>query len=208
MPTAASSYYQQQQQRADLLQVAKAFCASFAEKKKTPEEIVDEHFSSSPPAEQEDGKEEEEKEEEILAYEHGLPQLAPFLGRPFRGREGVLRYFRTLAECLSYEGMRFPAAASACDDQAEDEGEGVGDGKRDGDKGWIIDIAARKVSVKGQARFTWTATGESWDEVFAYVLTFDDGEVPKVKRYEVWADTGAAWLASRGELGNVRGGEG
>lgn len=206
MPTAASSYYQQQQQqRADLLQAAKAFCASFAEKKKTPEEIVDEHFSSSPPAEQEDGKEEEEKEEEILAYEHGLPQLAPFLGRPFRGREGVLRYFRTLAECLSYEGMRFPAAASAaaaCDDKGESEG------IDNGDKGWIVDTAARKVSVKGQARFTWTATGESWDEVFAYVLTFDDGEVPKVKRYEVWADTGAAWLASRGELGNVRGREG
>lgn len=70
------------------------------------------------------------------------------------------------------------------------------------DGGWIVDVESGKVSVKGKARFTWTETGQSWDEVFVYVLGFDLGEEGdgKVVRYEVWADSGAAYLARKGML--------
>lgn len=196
---------QQSQQQCLLLQASQAFCASFAQKSKTPAEIVEAHFSSSSSSSSPDG--------EITAYEHGLPELGlPFLGRAFRGRDGVRAYFETVAACLSYADMRFPAAASArnitgtssgSEEQQQQQQENRNDDDDDDDAGrggWVVDAAARKVSVKGSAEFTWTATGESWREVFAYVLTFDaDRKAPKVRTYEVWADTGAAWLASRGE---------
>jgi len=54
------------------------------------------------------------------------------------------------------------------------------------------------VSVKGQAKFTWIETGQSWDETFTYSLDFDDE--PKVTDYQVWADSGAAYLARLGKL--------
>lgn len=115
------------------------------------------HFSSS---------------EDVLALEHGLPQLAPFLGREFRGHDGLQAYFGLLGTHLTYENMSF---------------------------GWyFVDQEENKVSVRGEARFTWTSTGQSWDEVFTYVLEFD--EQAKVKVYEVWADSGAAYLASKGQL--------
>ncbi len=63
---------------------------------------------------------------------------------------------------------------------------------------YVVDAVARQVSVKGEARFTWKSTGKSWDEVFVYVLAFDDEM--KVLRYEIWADSGAAYLASQGQL--------
>lgn len=63
---------------------------------------------------------------------------------------------------------------------------------------YIVDAEVRKVSVRGEAVFTNKKTGQSWDEVFRYVLEFD--EDAKVKTYEIWADSGAAYLASRGEL--------
>ncbi|KAI0834857.1 hypothetical protein F5Y06DRAFT_278083 [Hypoxylon sp. FL0890] len=145
--------------RADLLEAATSFCASFAQKK-PPDEIL-RHFSTS---------------DTILAFEHGLPELAPFLGREFRGREGVQEYFETISSCLSYEDMRFAD--------------------------YIVDAAENRVAVRGTAKFTWTATGESWDEVFAYALKFD--EERKVVRYEIWADSGAAYLASKGRLKEIR----
>lgn len=64
---------------------------------------------------------------------------------------------------------------------------------------YIVDVEERVVSVRGQARFTWKSTGNSWDEVFIYRLQLD-GE-GKIQVYEVWADSGAAYLASKGELG-------
>ncbi|KAH9900515.1 hypothetical protein F4778DRAFT_791782 [Xylariomycetidae sp. FL2044] len=159
--------------RADLLAAAQSFCTAFAEKKLSPDEIITSYFSSSSP--------DQDEEEEILAHEHGLPQLAPFLGRDFRGRDGIREYFDTVAACLDYDDMRF------------DE--------------YVVDAAAAKVCVRGRARFTSRATGQGWDEVFTYALAFDGAG--KVKRYEIWADSGAAWLAGRGELDRVRGdGEG
>ena len=63
---------------------------------------------------------------------------------------------------------------------------------------YIVDTEASKVSARGTATFTWKATNQSWDEVFTYVLGFDGDR--KVKSYEVWADTGAAHLASQRKL--------
>jgi len=49
-------------------------------------------------------------------------------------------------------------------------------------------------SVRGRARFTWKSTGKAWDEIFVYRIQLD--EEGKVLVYEVWADSGAAYLAS------------
>ncbi|KAI1443349.1 hypothetical protein F5Y02DRAFT_220476 [Annulohypoxylon stygium] len=148
--------------RADLLEAATSFCSSFAEKK--PLDEILSHFSSSP---------------DILAFEHGLKELAPFLGRDFRGREGVQAYFELVARYLNYEAMSFAD--------------------------YVVDAVENRVAVRGTAKFTWVATGESWDEVFAYALKFD--ESGKVMRYEIWADSGAAYLASKGLLQGVRDGQ-
>ncbi|KAG6901550.1 hypothetical protein C0995_010660 [Termitomyces sp. Mi166 len=110
------------------------------------------------------------------AFEHGEPSLAPFLGRSFIGIDGIRRYFKIIASLLSYENMRF--------------------------SDFLVDVEARKVATKASARFTWLSTGESWDEVFAYMLSFDDEN--KVTNYEVWADSGAAYLASKGILDDTR----
>ncbi|OCH87390.1 hypothetical protein OBBRIDRAFT_837434 [Obba rivulosa] len=115
---------------------------------------------------------------QISAIEHGLPLAAPFLGRRFTGRTGptsVPVYFQLLSKYLTYDSMSFSE--------------------------WVVDTHAGKVSVKGAAKFTWTegkGDGQSWDEEFVYVLDFD--EECKVTDYQVWADSGAAYLAHRGEL--------
>lgn len=83
-----------------------------------------------------------------------------------------MQYFELLATLLSYENMAFSHL--------------------------FVDPEVSKVSVRGRATFTWLGTGQTWDEVFTYVLEFD--EESKVKTYEIWADSGAAYLASRGEL--------
>lgn len=126
-----------------------------------------------------------------LIYEHGLPQLAPFLGRSFTGRKGVSHYFEVLAETLSIEGMTF-----------EDE------------KAWLVDGSAMAVCLRGQARFMWKETGQAWDETFVYRIALakdvseeGDGGL-KVSEYRVWADTGAAYLARCGQLGELVGGGG
>jgi hypothetical protein len=143
--------------RSGLLASATAFCNAFATLAPPPQ-ILSQHFTSNHPS--------------ILVHEHGLPQLAPFLGRTFRGADGLAQYISIVSECLTFKNMRFSE--------------------------YIVDAKARMVSVRGEARFTWTSTGQSWDEVFTYRLGFDDEM--KVERYEVWADSGAAWLASQGRL--------
>jgi hypothetical protein len=146
--------------RDQLLKAAQTFCTSFASQK-PPEEIFG-LFSTSP---------------EVTAYEHGLPQLAPFLGREYKGTDSIKKYFFKISSHLSYENMRF--------------------------SNYIVDESVGKVSVRGEARFTWISSGQSWDEVFTYVLAFDDD--CKVTRYEIWADSGAAYLAERGELSELPG---
>ncbi|KAL2201153.1 hypothetical protein P885DRAFT_26713 [Corynascus similis CBS 632.67] len=143
--------------RAALLASATAFCEAFSAAA-SPDDILDSHFTR--------------EQANILVHEHGLARLAPFLGRSFRGADGLREYLSLVSECLSFERMRF------------------------GD--YVVDPRARKVSVRGKACFMWKSTGQSWDEVFTYVLAFDRDH--RVEKYEIWADTGAAWLASRGEL--------
>lgn len=142
--------------REALLEAATSFCNAFASQK-PPSEVLH-HFSSS---------------HDVMVHEHGLARLAPFLGRTFRGRDGVRSYFDIISQNLSYEDMSF--------------------------SDYVVDPFVHKVSVRGRARFTWTSTSQSWDEVFTYVLAFDKEEL-KVKKYEIWADSGAAYLASQGQL--------
>ncbi|TDL23173.1 transcription elongation factor S-II [Rickenella mellea] len=105
-----------------------------------------------------------------FAYEHGLPIL-PFTGSKYEGTDGIRKYFETIASLLSYENMSF--------------------------SDYIVDAEVLKVSVRGQARFTWSSTSTSWQETFTYSLRFDQNL--KVVTYEVWADPLAAYLASKGE---------
>ena len=110
------------------------------------------------------------------AIEHGEAFLAPFLGRTFVGISSIQSYFELLAQHLTHQNMRFSE--------------------------YVVDVEERKVAVKGQAEFTWTSSGDKWEETFAYVLDFDDQA--KVVRYQVWADSGAAYLARMGELERKR----
>ncbi|KAI6041287.1 hypothetical protein EDC04DRAFT_3139834 [Pisolithus marmoratus] len=141
--------------RQQLLDAAKALCSDFAQKENL--DTLLSHFSVT---------------EECIAQEHGLRAVAPFVGRTFRGLEGIRNYFSLVSSCLTYENMTF------------------------GD--YFVDTEVRKVSVTGQATFTWKGTNESWDETFAYVLDFDQEN--KVHRYQVWSDTAAAYLAGKGGL--------
>lgn len=143
--------------RSTLLTSATSFCTAFAHSTPAPD-LLRNHFTHHHPS--------------ICIHEHGLPQLAPFLGRTFTGADGLAQYLAAVTSCLTFADMRFTS--------------------------YTVDAEARAVAVRGAARFTWTGTGQSWDETFAYLLQFD-GE-GRVEGYEVWADSGAAWLASRGEL--------
>ncbi|TFK43272.1 hypothetical protein BDQ12DRAFT_731313 [Crucibulum laeve] len=113
---------------------------------------------------------------QVSALEHGEPSLAPFLGRPFVGTANVQKYFEIIGSLLSYDDVKFSE--------------------------FVVDTETSRVALKGQGKFTWLSTGESWDETFAYMLDFDD-EL-KVTDYQVWADSGAAYLARVGKLDEVR----
>jgi hypothetical protein len=113
--------------------------------------------------------------DEVSAIEYGAPILAPFLGKPFVGRSEVGRYFELIGSLLSYKSVHFSE--------------------------FVVDSEAMKVSVKGKGTFTWLSTGQSWDETFTYTLDFN--EELKVVRYQVWADSGAAYLARVGGLEGV-----
>mmetsp|Transcript_16305 Transcript_16305/g.27166 ORF Transcript_16305/g.27166 Transcript_16305/m.27166 type:complete len:150 (-) Transcript_16305:58-507(-) len=108
----------------------------------------------------------------IFCFEHGDANTSvPFLGRSFVGIAGARQYFELIASLLSYENMEFSE--------------------------YFVDVELAAVSVQGEATFTWKSTGKSWDEVFTYRLRFDTEG--KVTKYEVWADSLAAYLASRSD---------
>jgi hypothetical protein len=114
-------------------------------------------------------------DQDIVCWEHGLQHSSvPFLGTAFQGRGGAKQYFELIASLLSYENMKFTD--------------------------YFVDVVNSAVSVQGEATFTWLSTGQSWDEIFTYRLRFD--MVGKVTRYEVWADSLAAYLAGTGQLAN------
>lgn len=152
--------------RTTLLEPAQALCSAFASAASIPELLS--HFTSNPLP---------------IAHEHGLPSLAPFLGRTFTGLDGVARYFELVARLLRYEKMEF---------DPEDQ--------------WVVDPVAMAVCVRGYARFIWNETGEAWDETFCYRIALAEdaqGRGLKVQEYRVWADTGAAYLARTGKLKEV-----
>lgn len=139
--------------REQLRSATQAFCDALIQKKGLKEILG--HFS-----------------DKVTVLEHGLPELAPFLGRTFEGIEGASEYFKVLGETLSFDYMKVTNI--------------------------FVDSEASKTSVRGKATFTHQKTGQSWDEAWSYVLEFDSRN--KIKLYEIWADSGAAYLASRGEL--------
>jgi glycosyltransferase involved in cell wall biosynthesis len=108
--------------------------------------------------------------DEVVCFEHGLQKLAPFLGRKFVGLNGAKEYFELIAKLLDFSDMEF--------------------------SDYIVDDEERQVSVRGSATFVWKSTAFEWQEIFTYRLKFD--QYGKICSYEVWADSGAAYLASRG----------
>jgi len=138
--------------RTDLLRSAESLCTSFASKQSL--ENILSHFSTT---------------HQTTCIEHGLPSLAPFLGRPFNDPK---QYFTLISKSVDFENMAFSE--------------------------YMADTEVRKVNVIGRAKFTWLETKQSWDEVFTYVLDFDDEA--KVTDYQVFADSGACYLARMGKL--------
>ncbi|KAF9484017.1 hypothetical protein BDN70DRAFT_873180 [Pholiota conissans] len=145
--------------RKELSQASQTFCNAFAEKKNLA--AILSLFSTT---------------HEVSVVEHGLPILAPFLGRSFIGISGAQQYFRLISSLLSYDSISF--------------------------SDYVVDPESMKVSVKGKGTFTWLSTKQSWDEIFIYTLDFDD-EL-KVVQYQIWADSGAAYLAWHGELSHAK----
>ena len=105
----------------------------------------------------------------IRIFEHGLPELAPFIGRSFYGIQGITDYFTIISNTLEYENMYF--------------------------YDYTVDIETKVVSVRGKATFIWKSTKKYWNEIFIYRIQLDNEY--KILIYEVWADTGAAYLASQ-----------
>ena len=125
-----------------------------------------------------------------LIHEHGLPQLAPFLGRSFTGTDGIARYFQLLSEHLDIKSMTFEPEET-----------------------WVIDESAMTICLRGDVTLIWKSTQQAWDETFAYRIAVardvsdqigKAGEL-RVWEYIVWADTGAAYLARLGRLGELVG---
>ncbi|BFZ59936.1 hypothetical protein YB2330_000958 [Saitoella coloradoensis] len=104
---------------------------------------------------------------DATAHEHG-PQTdtMPFLGRTIPVKD----YMPLLQKSVKFSDMSFFDYTS--------------------------DPVTSRLSVKGKATFTWIATHKSWDEVFTYVLGFDQDN--KVKTYEVWADPLSMYAAAKG----------
>ncbi|EAW09359.1 uncharacterized protein ACLA_035620 [Aspergillus clavatus NRRL 1] len=167
--------------RSALIQPVAALCDAFASAAPVP--VLLSHFTTNPLP---------------MVQEHGLPILAPFLGRTFTGTDGVGRYFELISDLLSFENMSF-----------------------DGEEEWIVDAVAMAVCLRGRARFTWKETGQGWDETFCYRIGLAEelglnnnnnnhgsrgggAKGLKVQEYRVWADTGAAYLARMNRLGEVQ----
>ena len=112
----------------------------------------------------------------IRIFEHGLPELAPFIGRSFYGIQGITDYFTIISNTLEYENMYF--------------------------YDYTVDIETKVVSVRGKAKFIWKSTKKYWNEIFIYRIQLDNEY--KILIYEVWADTGAAYLASQQSINQAR----
>jgi hypothetical protein len=158
--------------REELLRSTKELCNVFANHG-TIEEIIS-CFSSKIQSNDNnnnnnDNDDNNDNNNNIRLFEHGLPELAPFIGRSFYGIQGIKDYFTIISNTLEYEDMIF------CD--------------------YIVDVEKKVVSVRGKAKFIWKSTKKSWNEIFIYRIQLDNEY--KILIYEVWADSGAAYLASQ-----------
>ncbi|KAJ5592348.1 hypothetical protein N7537_009252 [Penicillium hordei] len=161
--------------RADLLAPIHAFLEALTNPSPNPDNLLS-TFTTSP---------------NPLVHEHGLPQLAPFLGRPFTGKDGIATYFELISSLLSIKNMVLEP-----------------------EENWVVDTSCMAVSFRGSATFVWKETRQAWDETFAYRIKLavdgsgsgsGSGERLAVCEYQVWADTGAAYLARLGRLGDLVG---
>ncbi|KAF8475551.1 hypothetical protein BDZ91DRAFT_709901 [Kalaharituber pfeilii] len=121
-------------------------------------------------------------EHEAVAIEHGHQSLAPWLGREFIGHKEIAKYFEQVAETLDSDGIIF--------------------------SDYFADEDNYRVGVTGKTRWTHKKTGKSWNETFTCTLDYAEGQSEegdnskrelKVRRYAVWADSGALYLAGRGD---------
>ncbi|KAL4873539.1 hypothetical protein BDV12DRAFT_80300 [Aspergillus spectabilis] len=119
------------------------------------------------------------------AREHGHPKLGTFMGHTFIGHKGVGEYFNLVEKQMRLREIIF-------DDESD----------------WVVDTEKSVVCLRGKARWQDKLSEEEWDEIFAYRVALaeeeseqskEKGEL-KVRFYEVWADTGAAFLANGGSL--------
>ncbi|KAF7522242.1 hypothetical protein PCG10_007543 [Penicillium crustosum] len=158
--------------RADLIKPIHALLQALTNPSPNPDNILS-TFTTSP---------------NPLVHEHGLPQLAPFLGRPFTGQDGIATYFELISSLLSIKNMVFEP-----------------------EENWVVDASCMAVSFRGSATFVWKETRQAWDETFVYriKLAFDESGSREgrlaVCEYQIWADTGAAYLARLGKLGDLIG---
>ncbi|TGZ83889.1 hypothetical protein EX30DRAFT_338488, partial [Ascodesmis nigricans] len=130
---------------------------------------------------------------DAICHEHATARLnsqIPFLARDLFPNE----YFQLLGKLMSFQNMVF------------DEHE------------FWVDERKGVVGARGRARFTWIGDGDdenegetrekSWDEIFVYRLEFAEAveevevgrrklKVRKVKKYEIWGDTGAMERAAK-----------
>ena len=113
-------------------------------------------------------------EHEAVAIEHGHPSLCPWLGREFIGHKEIGSYFTQVEQTLSSDKIVF--------------------------SDFFVDEENYRIGVVGKTRWTYKATGKSWNETFTYVLDYAEGHSEegeqskrelKVRRYAVWADPGA-----------------
>ena len=161
--------------RADLLNPVHAFLSALTNPNPNPDNLLS-TFTTSP---------------KPLVHEHGLPQLAPFLSRPFTGQDGIATYFELISSLLSIKNMVFEP-----------------------EENWVVDASCMAVSLRGSATFIWKETRQAWDETFVYriKLAIDENGSGEgrlaVCEYQVWADTGAAYLARLGRLGDLIGSRG
>ncbi|OEU08587.1 hypothetical protein FRACYDRAFT_249480 [Fragilariopsis cylindrus CCMP1102] len=108
-------------------------------------------------------------EEIISCFSSKGQSNTPFIGRSFYGIQGITDYFTIISNTLEYENMYF--------------------------YDYTVDIETKVVSVRGKAKFIWKSTKKYWNEIFIYRIQLDNEY--KILIYEVWADTGAAYLASQ-----------
>ena len=95
--------------REELLRSTKELCNVFANHG-TIEEIIS-CFSSkgrsnnNKNGDDGDGNDNDNTSSPIRIFEHGLPKLAPFIGRSFYGIQGITDYFTIISDTLEYEDM-------------------------------------------------------------------------------------------------------